>query len=101
MLVKPSRLLRASDVLVCAPLLLLLQVLLSPAAEQDGNSEPYASAQRWLDGFVNTTINTPLPAAVANRTDADSARTQGVSWALPSPRPAAGASCCTLSDTAT
>jgi hypothetical protein len=82
----------------CASLL-LLQVLLSPAAEQDRGSEPYATAQRWLDGFVNTTINAPLPAAVANRTDAESARTQGVSWALPPPRPAAGESCqqcCTL-----
>jgi hypothetical protein len=67
------------------------QVLLTPPEEQSPDAGPYAAAQRWLDGFMKTTVNAPLPAVLTNRSDAEAARVAGVSWELPKARAPAGA----------
>lgn len=67
------------------------QVLLTPPGEQSPDAAaPYAAAQRWLDGFMESTVNAPLPAAVTNGSDAEAARVAGVPWVLPKPRAPAG-----------
>lgn len=66
------------------------QVLLTAPGNSSGDSKLYAAAQRYLDGFVETTINSPLPAGVLNGSDAELGRTAGVPWVMPAPKPPAG-----------
>jgi hypothetical protein len=67
------------------------QVLLMPPEEQSLDTEPYAAAQRWLDGFMDSTVNAPVPSSLTNGSNAEAARVAGVPWEMPKPKPPAGA----------
>lgn len=60
------------------------------AANGSQGTELYVAAQRWLNGFVNNTINQPLPDSVLNGSDAAAGRTKGVEWTAPEHKPPAG-----------
>lgn len=77
---------------------MLLQVLLTAPGAQGSagqNAEPYAAAQRWLDGFMARTVNGPLPAGAAAASGAEgmaaAARSAGVPWTVPPHKPPSGA----------
>lgn len=90
-----------SQSVLCCDVLAAQVLLAPPAPGAPGNSldtEPYAAAQRWLDGFMASTVNAPLAASVDNNSNgsshADAARTVGVSWQVPKPKPPAGEPLC-------
>jgi hypothetical protein len=68
----------------------LLQVLLTASAEVSSlrDTEPYAAAQRLLDGFLESTVNSPLTGNLCS--DSAAARTEGTSWNIPTTAPPAG-----------
>lgn len=64
------------------------QVSVSPPDQGSSTDlEPYAKAQRWLDGYLEDVVNQPVAAAAGD--DAD-ARTTGLRWTLPSPKSPSG-----------
>lgn len=69
-----------------------MQILVvSPAGVDGRNAEPYKAAQRWVDGFLNTTINKPVNVTNASADlDSEAARVLGLSWTVPPHNPPAG-----------